>query len=84
VPATEAERVAQSLSHALEKEHTNWYVDFKNDRTHFVIFPDKVFKVDRSQPEEYKPVVSYGVQWGIPRHQLGFSPEIAYWERPGE
>ncbi|HJQ08273.1 MAG TPA: hypothetical protein VJ836_02190 [Candidatus Saccharimonadales bacterium] len=67
MPDADAEQVAQNLSHALEKDHTNWYIDFKNDATHYVIFPDKVFKVDRSQPEQYKPVVIYGVKRGIPR-----------------
>ena len=81
VPESDAPRSAQALSHALEKNHHNWYIDFKNDTTHYVIFPDKVFVVDRSQPEQYKPAVSYGVKWGVPRHQLDFSPEIKYWER---
>lgn len=81
VPDEDAERTAEDLSHAIEKDHKSWYIDFKNDATHYVIFPDKVFKVDRSQPGQYKAVVSYGSAWGIPRHQLDFSPEIAYWER---
>lgn len=78
VPESEAATVAEKLSHAIETERNSWYIDFKNDTTHFVIFPGKVFKVDRSNPEEYKPVVSYGAKLGIPRHQLDFSPEIAY------
>lgn len=82
VPEEDAGRVAEALSHGLEKEHTNWFIDFKNDTTHYVIFPDKVFKVDRSQSEQYKPVVSYGVKWGVPRHQLNFSPEIRDWVLP--
>lgn len=77
----EAETLAEKLSHAIETEHHSWYIDFKNDTTHFIIFPGRVFKVARSDPEEYKPVVSYGAKLGIPRHQLDFSPEIAYWER---
>lgn len=81
VPEGEAAIVAEKLSHAIETDHPSWYIDFKDDMTHFVIFPNKVFKVDRSNPEEYKPIVSYGVKLGIPRHQLDFSPEIAYWER---
>lgn len=81
VSEDEAATVAEKLSHAIETEHPSWYIDFKNDTTHFVIFPGKVFKVDRSNPEEYKPVVSYGAELGIPRHQLDFSPDIAYWER---
>jgi hypothetical protein len=82
VPEANAQRVADDLSRGLETKHTNWYIDFKNPTTHYIIFPNKVFKVDRSQPEQYEPVVSYGAGWGVPRHQLDFSPEIKYWERP--
>jgi uncharacterized protein YndB with AHSA1/START domain len=82
VPEDEASAIAEQLSHAIETERQNWYIDFKNDTTHYVIFPNKVFKIDRSQPEQYKPVVSYGIKLGVPRHQLDFSPEIKYWERP--
>lgn len=81
VPEDEAATVAEKLSHVIETEHKSWYIDFKDDSTHFVIFPSKVFRVDRTKSEEYKPVVSYGSKLGIPRHQLDFSPEIAYWER---
>lgn len=77
----EAEVLAEKLSHAIETKNHSWYIDFKNDNTHYIIFPDKVFTVDRNHPEEYKPAVSYGANLGIPRHQLDFSPEIAYWER---
>lgn len=81
VPEDKAVAVAEKLSYAIETEHKSWYIDFRNGATHYVIFPGKAFKVDRSNPEEYKPVVSYGAKLGIPRHQLDFSPEIAYWER---
>ena len=81
VPEDNAATVAEDLSQTIETDHSSWYIDFKNDTTHYVIFPGKVFKIDRSNPEEYKPVVSYGANLGIPRHQLDFSPEIAYWER---
>ncbi len=81
VSEDEAGTLAEKLSHVIETEHSSWYIDFKNETIHYIIFPGKVFKVDRSNPEEYKPVVSYGVKQGIPRHQLDFPPEIAYWER---
>ncbi len=76
----DAEDIARKLSQALDTDY--WYADFKNDTTHYVVFPEKVFIIDRKSPEEYKPVVSHGVALGIPRHQLNFSPEISYWERP--
>jgi hypothetical protein len=82
VSGADAEATATLLSKVFDTSHTNWYIDFKNDQTHYVIFPNKVFRVDRARPEQYKPVVSYGTKLGIPRHQLDFSPEITYWERP--
>lgn len=84
VSEQDAETLAEKLSHAIETKHQSWYIDFKNDTTHYIIFPEKVFTVNRHSPEEYKPVVSYGVKLGIPRYQLDFSPEITYWERPKE
>jgi hypothetical protein len=80
VPEDKAASLAETLSQALEANH--WYVDYKNDTTHYVIFPGKVFKVNRKQPKEYKPVVDYGLSLHIPIYQLDFSPEIKYWERP--
>jgi len=81
VPEDKAEELAEKLSHAIETKNQSWYIDFKNDTTHYVIFPDKVFRVSRNDPEQYKTVVSYGIKLGIPRHQLDFSPEIKDWER---
>ena len=80
VTEDEAAPLAERLSHLLGDNY--WYVDYKNDDTHYIIFPHKVFKVDRNNSEEYKPVVSYGLSINIPRHQLDFSPEIKQWERP--
>lgn len=79
VPEETAAQLAEELSHALEPDY--WYIDYKNDSTHFVIFPNKVFKVNRKNTDEYKPVVSYGLSLGIPSYQLDFSPDVKYWER---
>lgn len=81
VPEKEAEAVVEKVSKALEQEH-EWYADFKNNETHYVIFHNRVFKVDRSKPEQYKPVVEHGLSLGIPDYQLDFSPAIKEWERP--
>lgn len=75
-----AETVAEELSKVLDSEH-DWYADFKNDKTHYVIFRNKVFKVNRSKPEQYKQVIKYGVSLGIPDYQLDFSPDIIDWKR---
>lgn len=75
------EEIAKKLSEDLEARHGHWYADFKNDRFHYVIFRDKVFKIDRSNPEGYKKTVEYGLSLGIPDYQLDFSPDIAEWQR---
>lgn len=72
----EAENFADVLSRAMDPRHGGaWYADFKNDKTHYIIFLNKVFRVDRRGPEGYAPVKEYGLRLGIPKYQLNFSPE---------
>lgn len=71
VPEEQADVLAQELSKALRSDY--WYADYKNDKTHFIVFPGKVFQVDRGHVEQYQPVVKYGLSLGIPRHQLNFT-----------
>ena len=78
----QAALVAEQLSKSLDNNY--WYADFKNNDYHFVIFPNKVFKVDRSKPKQYEPVVKHGLSLGIPDYQLDFSPAIKQWEQPKE
>ena len=75
VPADQIDAFAKKMSRALEDEH-NWYTDFKNDTTHYIVFRGKVFVVDRSMQEQYEDVKRYGVSLGIPEYQLDFSPKI--------
>lgn len=76
----QVDRVAKDLSKSLDSKH-NWYADLKNDNFHYVIFCNKVFKVDRSKPERYNDVKKYGLTLGIPDYQLDFSPHIKEWKR---
>lgn len=82
VAADAAEPTAALLSEALQPNY--WYADFKDERTHFVIFPGRVFTVDRREPAQYQAVVEYGLGLGIPEYQLDFSPAIEQWDRPPE
>lgn len=72
--------VAEKISRVLDLKHNDWYADFKNDKFHYVIFRDRVFKVDLRNPK-YKEVMEYGISLGIPWYQLDFSPEIKQWKR---
>ncbi len=76
----QTDEIAEDLSKSLDSEHS-WFASFKNDKFHYVIFRDKVFKVDRSRPGQYNDVAKYGLSLGIPDYQLDFSPHIKEWER---
>ncbi|QQG50603.1 MAG: hypothetical protein HZB75_03665 [Candidatus Saccharibacteria bacterium] len=75
----EAEDLAQRLSRALQVGY--WYADFKNSSVHYIIFPNEVFRIDRSQPEQYEAAVEHGLTLDIPDYQLDFSPAIKDWQR---
>ncbi len=81
IPEDQAENIATKISQSLDSEHSSWYVDFKNNTTHYIIFRNKVFKVDRSKNEQYNEVTKFGISLGIPDYQLDFSPDIKEWER---
>lgn len=72
--------MAEKLSQSMGIEHS-WYADFKNEKFHYIIFRDKVFRVDMGSPKECRPVVEQGLSLGIPDYQLDFSPVIKDWER---
>lgn len=75
VPERRMEDVARRISGSIDPAHGNsWYADFRNDKFHYVIFHNRVFRVDRSRPEEYREAVDYGLSLGIPPHRLGFPP----------
>lgn len=77
VPEGEAEAIAQRVSKAIVLKHKgSWYADYKNQRFHYIIFRDKVFKVDRRRKEQYDEVNRFGEALGIPSYQLDFSPQI--------
>jgi hypothetical protein len=76
IPESEAENIAEELGKSLEAEHAAWYTDFKNESTHFIIFPEKIFEINRKSEEEYKEARDYGVSLGLPPYQVDFSPEI--------
>jgi len=75
-----AENIALEISKSLESLHP-WYADFKNENTHFIIFYNKVFKIDRTNKEQYDEAKEYGISLGIPPYQVDFHPEIKEWKR---
>lgn len=77
-----AGEIAEKISKSFDYSHGSaWYADFKNDKTHYIIFKDKVFKIDRSKPKEYQKATDYGISLGIPEYQVDFAPNVIVWKR---
>lgn len=80
IPESEAGNIAKEISESLELEHP-WYADFKNETTHFIIFHNKVFKIDKISKKQYDKAKEYGISIGIPPYQVDFHPEVEEWKR---
>ena len=80
VPEENADATAHELSESLDKAH-DWYADYKNESYHYIIYREKVFKVDLRNPILYKDARAYGISLGIPEYQVDFAPDDKVWER---
>lgn len=77
IPENKAEEIAEDISKSLDRSHGgSWYADFKNDKTHFIIFRNKIFKIERTSREQYEEATRYGISLGIPEYQVDFSPFV--------
>lgn len=74
------DQIAMELSNMLDREHS-WYADFENEAFHYIIYKDKVFKVDRTNPTLYEDARKYGIRIGIPDYQVNFAPHENLWGR---
>lgn len=81
IPEAEADKVADKISKSFDKEQPHWYADYKNDKYHYIIYQNKVFKVDLENPVLYKDAKRHGISIGIPEYQVDFAPEDKVWER---
>ncbi len=73
IEADQADTIALEISKVIDISHkSSWYADFKNETTHYIIFRDKVFKIDRKSEEQYNEATSYGISLGIPEYQVYF------------
>ncbi len=65
--------ITTALSKTFDTNHSVWYCDFKNDKLHYIIFPNKVFKVNLKKPKSYKKAYEHGISLGIPEYQMQFA-----------
>lgn len=74
---SKAGELALAISQTLDYSHKDaWYADFKNDKWHYIIFKDKIFKIGRNNTKGYGEAKAYGISLGIPEYQVDFSPDI--------
>lgn len=72
--------LTKEISKTLDRKHS-WYADFKDQKIHYIVFRNRVFKIDRSKPQQYQKATNYGIELGIPAYQVDFSPDIVKWKR---
>lgn len=71
IPESKIDKVAKIISKSLDRGHGgSWYADFKNDSYHYIIFRNKLFKVNRKNKDQYEDAKNYGLSLGIPEYQL--------------
>jgi len=75
-----AEEIANKISKSLDSQH-NWYADYKNNKFHYIIFRNKLFKIEKRSKKQYDEAKEYGILLGIPAYQVDFHPDITEWKR---
>ena len=75
IPENKIKLFSEKISKSLDPDH-NWYADFKNKKYHYIVFRNKIFKVNRAKNDGYEKAKKYGRLLGIPEYQLDFSPNI--------
>ena len=71
IPEGEIATFTEALSVSLDSKHP-WYADLKNERFHYIVFRNKVFKVSLEDSDSYENARSYGISIGIPGYQVDF------------
>lgn len=73
IPETDAQKIAEELA---EKILDRWYADYKNDKIHYIIFKNKIFRIDKKSKEQYAEASRYGIALCIPDYQVDFTKNV--------
>ena len=76
IAPNKADAVAQKISKSFDPVHPDWYADYRNNLFHYIIFPNKIFRVDLQNPVFYKEARSHGISIGIPEYQVNFEGSV--------
>lgn len=71
IPESKIDEYTKRLSKLIDVNHcSDWYCDFRNDSYHYVVFSNKVFKLDRGNKKDYDDMRKYAISLGLPKAQL--------------
>ena len=71
IKENEIDFYAEELSRLIDVKHcSNWYCDFRNEQFHYVVFRNKIFKLDRTNEQDYSNMREYAISLGLPEYQL--------------
>ncbi len=65
-----SEQQIEALSGQLKSE--KWYAHFWDSQNILAVFPNKIFKFNRTDKSTWRPAIEYGLSIGIPEEQLDF------------
>lgn len=69
IDASQVEEIVLKLQNAMVSDPC-WYCDLKNYDYHYIIYNDKIFKVNRDYGEQYEEAKAYGLKRGIQEDYL--------------
>lgn len=65
------EEYTKRLSKLIDVSHIgDWYCDFRNEQYHYVVFSNKIFKLNRDNKQDYNDMRIYAIGIGVPEEQL--------------
>jgi hypothetical protein len=71
IPENKINDYTKRLSELIDTNHCeNWYCDFRNEEFHYVVFSNKIFKLDKNKKQDYHEMREYAIGIGLPEHQL--------------
>ena len=77
IDGKEVEIIAEKISKNLDSAHSHsWYADFDDGEVHYIVFPNRVFKIDMKSQKQYEEAKIYGLSLGIPPYQVDFHPKV--------
>jgi len=79
IPPYRVEAFAEKISESMNPKYP-WQADFRNNLVHFIIFPRKVFRVNRFSRIQYDEAKKYGRKIGVPEIGLDYPSDLKEWE----